>query len=255
VRIAYFDEAGTASETQEPFTVVGGVLLQGDTQWHPLEVHLQKLIGSYVPKELQPNFVFHGTHLFSDHPKFRQLIPAESRFQLLRELLGVIVKFDLPVSYGAVTRSILTKALPQWKQKRRTSFGHQLAFTLCAMGFQGWFNREASDEVAICVADRIEQTQLSLKQDFAFLRTRGLPASPLLTLFNFVDALHFAASEESFGLQLADVVSFVIKRHLMGKADSDEFYTLIEKQIVCDPVSALWPMPGWEPTPEESTSS
>jgi hypothetical protein len=252
VRIAYFDEAGTALESQEPFMVVGGVLVHGDTQWLPIESHTRKIIDTYVPEALQAKFVFHASHLFSDHPLFRRLISPEQRFQILRDFLGIIVQYDLPISYGAVTRRDFAKALPRWKPARRVSFSHQMAFTLCAMGFQGWFFNKAADEVAICVADRNEQTQLSLKENFVFLREQGLPANPILALFNFVDALHFAASQESIGLQLADSVAFVIKRHLMGKASTEEFYKLIEPQIVCDPVSALWPMPGWQPKPEKS---
>jgi hypothetical protein len=58
-------------------------------------------------------------------------------------------------------------------------------------------------------------------------------------LFNFVDAVHFASRKESIGLQLADAAAFVIKRHLMGKDNTEEFYKIIEPHLCVYPDSAL----------------
>jgi hypothetical protein len=244
VRIAYLDEAGTSSETAEPFLVVGGVLVHGDNDWYPVETHANQIIKNYVPATLREGFSFHAMHLFGGNKKYQDLIPPDVRFQILREVLGIIATFELPVSYGAITRSELTKEVEHWNVSERVDLAQQLALSLCLFGFQGWFNRESGDEVAICVASETEKKRLRahLKQDYAMLRKRGFPNFPLVTLFNFVDALHFTAAEESIGLQLADCATFAIKRHLMGKEDSEEFYKLIEKCLVCDPVSALWPI-------------
>ncbi len=122
----------------------------------------------------------------------------------------------------------------------------QWALDSCVLGFQGWFNRSDSNEVAICIADRAHKLEPTLKKGFATLRRaglsyEGLPNNPLLTLFNFIDALHFADSAESVGLQLADCAAFVIKRHLMSKSDSEEFYKIIEPHLVIYSAdSALW---------------
>ncbi|MGO9058938.1 MAG: DUF3800 domain-containing protein [Candidatus Binataceae bacterium] len=230
MRIAYFDEAGTSSEEQPPYLVIGGALIHGDVRWQPIEIRANEIIETLVPPEIGRNFFFHATRLFSDHKSFKKLLSREDRWQLLREVLRIIVHFELPISYGAVSRADLAGRLPDVKPTDRKKWAHEMAFILCAYGFQGWFHREHGDEVAICVADRIEEKRLpaSLKKEFTALRQRGLPPHPLVMLFNFVDALHFAASEESIGLQLADAAAFVIKRHLMGKADTEEFYKLID---------------------------
>ena len=81
--------------------------------------------------------------------------------------------------------------------------------------------------------------KLTLKQDYAAQRRYPLPNNPLIMLFNFVDALHFAASEESIGLQLADSAAFIIKRHLMGKSNTEDLYKMIECRLVCELDSAL----------------
>jgi len=213
MRIAYFDEAGTASEEQEPFAVVSGIAIHGDTQWHAIETDLKTIITSQVPEELWSTFYFHATHLFSDHKSFRTLLSAQRRFQILREAAGIIAKYKLPVSFGAVNRKDFAEKLKDRTPADRIGLAHQFAFGLSVTGLQGWFNRNAADEVAICVADRNDKVQMSLKQLFAMMRTIPL-GHPVVSLFNFVDALHFAASEESIGLQLADIAAFFIKRHL-----------------------------------------
>jgi hypothetical protein len=239
VRIAYFDEAGPAS--------VGGILVHGDTEWQPLEHACNKIIATFVPEELWKTFHFHGMHLHSGHKSYKGLLSPEARFQILREVVGLIAHFKLPVSYGAITRSKLREMWVHSSVQQRVHLAHQFALGLCATGFQGWFNRGPfGDEVAICVADRNEtkNRQLSLKQTFQVGRLVGaVPGDALTTLINFIDALHFAALNESFGLQLADIATFVIKRHLMDKPDPDGLYRTLEPCLVCNPESALWPIP------------
>jgi hypothetical protein len=89
------------------------------------------------------------------------------------------------------------------------------------------------------VADRKEKLEPSFKRLYQQLRVEGFTGSPFLTLLNFIDALHFAASQESIGLQLADCAAFLIKRHLMGKDSTEEFYKIIEPRLCVDPDSAM----------------
>jgi hypothetical protein len=64
MRIAYFDEAGVAHEAQEPYLVVGGVLIHGDQQWQPVEYRAKKIIETHVPEKFGSDFAFHAMHLF-----------------------------------------------------------------------------------------------------------------------------------------------------------------------------------------------
>jgi hypothetical protein len=241
VRIAYFDEAGIASEGQEPIAVTAGVLIHGDLQWPTVEWDANAIILNHVPKELWGGFYFHADHLYHDNKRFKGLLSPTTRFQILREFAGLIDKYKLPVSYAAVTRDFIAEKLPNAGPKARTNLAQQWSFASCAIGFQGWFNREAdaSNEVAICVADRKEKLEPSFKRLYQLLRLEGAGGSPFLTLFNFIDALHFAASEESIGLQIADCASFLIKRHLMGKENTEEFYKIIEAHLCVKPESAM----------------
>ena len=239
VRIAYFDEAGIASEEQEPLAVTAGVLIHGDLQWSPVEIDLSAIVTNHVPQELWGAFYFHADHLYGNNKRFKGLLSPQTRFQILRELAGVIHKYELPISYSAIARTYVAEKLPQTNPSDRVRLAQQWSFASCAIGFQGWFNREAGDEVAICVADRKEKLEPSFKKLYQLLRLQGLGKDPFMTLSNFVDALHFAASEESIGLQLADCAAFLIKRHLMGRDNTEEFYKILEPHLCVAPTSAM----------------
>ncbi len=246
MRIAYFDEAGTSKEAQEPYLVVGGALIHGDREWQPIEFACDMIIETLVPPELRDGFVFHAMHLHGGHGNYKGLLSSEGRLRILRALIELIDRFKLPISYGAISRRKILELWPKSKSLDRVHLAHQAAFDLCLTGFQLWFNRGPfGDEVAICVAAKndAKNRQLHLKQIYQSERMQGLPGQPFTMLFNFVDALHFAAPSESFGLQLADIATFIIKRHLMRKDDTEEFYEILKPLLVCDPVSALWPMP------------
>jgi hypothetical protein len=243
VRIAYFDEAGRADEKREPYFVVGGVLIHGDLEWQPIE-YVARCIVDLVPVEIRDGFHISARRLYSGDKCFKGLLDRGQRMAILRAVVTQIIeKYKLPICYGAIRRSDLTARYPDLKDSIRLSVAHQAAFDLCLRGFQNWFMREHPDEMAIAVADKVEERKLpsALKRLFATLRTHGL-GDPFFILSNFVDALHFAFLSESIGLQLADVVSFIIRRHLMQETDTEELYKILEPLLVCEPSSALWPI-------------
>jgi hypothetical protein len=60
------------------------------------------------------------------------------------------------------------------------------------------------------------------------------------SLNHMIETVHFAESQSTFGIQLADAASFIIKRHLTNPKDSDieGFYRQIEPHIK---FSRVWP--------------
>jgi len=244
VRIVYFDEAGTSSNVQEPYLVVAGIIVHGDTQWLPIETYQRQIIDTLVPQELRAGFHFHAERLFSDHKEFKGLLSRETRFAIIREVLGIMAIHKLPVAYGAVTKDAVLGSLRIRKAKQ--SFAHELAFLVCVKNVQCWFRDEAPSEVGMGVAATVD-TYLSLKRTFSSFRRPNVPTNADFVLHNLVDALHFTEAKESIGLQLADAAAFVIKRHLMGKANTDAFYEIIKPLLTCKPESALWPLMAIHP--------
>jgi hypothetical protein len=252
LRIAYFDEAGTATVRQEPYLVVGGVLIHGDTQWQPIEKAFLKIREALVPPKLQTEFVFHAMHLFSGHKKYEGLLSPQERFRILHEVISIVPIYKLPIAYTAVKRIDLPQFFPDAPTAELTHEAHQIAFVLCVRTFQRWFTENCADEMAVCVAAKNDQKnrQLELKNNYLHFRSRGkyllkkIGLAANASLLNFVDALHFASPSESIGLQLADCITFAIKRYVMGKKRSEELYDLLKPGLVCAPEEALWPPGG-----------
>ncbi len=65
-------------------------------------------------------------------------------------------------------------------------------------------------------------------------------------IWHLHDDMYFGNSQESVGLQLADLCSYFIVKHLEGNQATEGFFKIIEKQIVYSRI---------EPEPSGSTSS
>ncbi|MGZ5790576.1 MAG: DUF3800 domain-containing protein, partial [Burkholderiaceae bacterium] len=65
MRLVYVDEAGIGSKTQEPYTVVAGVLIDADKKLDQVEAELQKIIEKLVPQQYKYNFVIHAKELWN----------------------------------------------------------------------------------------------------------------------------------------------------------------------------------------------
>jgi hypothetical protein len=65
VRLVYVDEAGLSNAAQEPFLVVGGVIVHADGQLLTVEDRLDQLVNEWIPADQQEGFVFHAKELFN----------------------------------------------------------------------------------------------------------------------------------------------------------------------------------------------
>ncbi len=119
------------------------------------------------------------------------------------------------------------------QQKILDLAAHNFAFNDATRKADFILRHLAPTEVGICFADdTLFQRKDWLRTTLSFFRKTGLAGDPSGRMDHLVDTLYFAASHESVGLQLADAASFLIKRHLMGKTDSEPFYKLIKPCVM-----------------------
>ncbi len=229
MRIVYFDEAGIASEAQEPITVVAGVIVDADRHWLLLEQQIALLLSEYIPVEDRKNFEFHAKNLFSGSVYLNKHMGRAKRHELLSRFASLLPTNDIPVLYGAIDRAGLRRA-----NSAMIGGGRELGicFLVAMAKTEIWFQDNAPQEVGLCIADETK-TKAPLKSLMRQFRNEPLVEEIVQSQFHhLIDTISFNGSEESLGLQLADVASFLIKRHLMGKADSEPFFKIIEPQVV-----------------------
>lgn len=225
--LIYLDEAGNTGfrldDPDQPIHVVGAVII-ADKNWLAIEDVFNALVARVAPKKAdRRGFEFHAADLVYGHGFF-ETWSIEDRNALVNELLDIVTTNELPIVYGAVNK-------PELKKKYAyPSVPHDLAFLLTAERVERWFKNRAKDAVGMFIADETKadkDMKASLPQYRELIAFGGRGDR----LEHIIETIHFAASTETYGIQLADLVSYLIKRKLMGKATTMEFYKRIQPLI------------------------
>jgi hypothetical protein len=228
MRLVYVDEAGTGDIKQEPATVVAAVIINGDTQWKNIESDIDDLRSDFPglsrDTELKANKIFRG---LGDFQSWNRL----DRITLQKRLLGLIKRHNLPINAAVVDREYLKECT---KGKRAPTKPEDFALVMCLYETEAWFCGHAAGEVGCIVADESDR-ESNFK---ASLKTfRKYPIGPVRAKYNhLIEPILFTDSREAWGVQLADHAAFFIKRMLLKKADSLEFFEIIKKNITAIPV-------------------
>jgi hypothetical protein len=225
--LIYLDEAGNTGsrldDPDQPIHVVGAIII-ADKDWLAIEEVFNGLVARLIPKKLERRgFEFHAADLFFGHGFF-EAWSNDDRNGLVNEVLDIVTGNKLPIIYGAVNK-------PEFQKKyRRPSAPHDVAFLFAAERVERWFKKEAGDAVGMFIADETKadkDMKASLPQYRELISFGGRGDR----LEHIIETIHFAASTETYGIQLADLVSYLIKRKLMGKANTMRFYERIEPLI------------------------
>jgi len=228
LRFVYMDEAGISSH--EPVVLVAAIIVDADRQWRHLADHIQGMIDHHLEEGDRENFVFHAKDLFHGTKKFpRDKWSLPQRLEILKELVSIPRKFNVPLTYGFFRRGL--SGLPNDPPDVEAIKAQHSAFISCAFGAEQFMRNEAGPrEVATIVAEDNPQVRAALKHGFRLLKDRNgaLATIPtyrdLFPVKHIIDTVHFAAKNESILLQIADACAFVLARFLSGGSHVAELY-------------------------------
>jgi hypothetical protein len=245
VRVVYMDGAGSGDEGLEPICVYAGVIVQPDEDWTDLEQTLKTIRDDeYQPRDSE-SFEFHACNLFEEskgnHP--------DRAYRTLMALLDVPRALELPIVCGAIDRRFTTEfmkgikpfAANPKKELNKTTRDFRWndaipAFILCAQATELWFREFAANERCLLIADESDQPtdRPTIDKDtkIELRRIRNHPPYKH-SLDHIINTVYFGDSRFSLAIQLADACAFFIKRHLMGRTDSDLYFGKIKEQIKC----------------------
>ncbi len=257
MRVVFLDEAGKSNRSDEPFTVVAGVIVHADEDWLPVERHLEALADKTFGVDRSPDKSFHTTDIYSGRGDFHKSNgwDADRRFALLDELVAIPNAFGLPILYGYCDRSTLEGPRPGEIQKE-TDAAHVIAAANCTVQVERAM-REGADahEICLIVMENTSEGRTLLKEQQRFLKSpppgfvdetnRGwLPLTRIRGTPQFED------KGDASLLQLADVCAFVIKRHLMKADKIERFFGPLRPMIAFGRKEPGHPMSSpWEQTP------
>jgi hypothetical protein len=231
VRLLYLDEAGISNRLQEPYLVVAGVLVDADRQLKSTVNELDAIKRRHgLDDEKYQDFHFHGLEL-QNGGKFlkREDWPLERRLEILSDIASIPRKIGLGIVAGYTSR----KAASDFEKGEayQVFISYQVAFSL-AVACADDLMKKVYDpsEVGLIIAENNNETRRGAKLIQQMISNKKMvdkwigdlidPLSERLPITKFVDTVHFAEKREAPILQVADVVSFIIKRGLAGAAHS-----------------------------------
>jgi hypothetical protein len=240
VYIAYLDDSATRDKAFTPFKVLSAVVMH-DRNLADIEVGMLISLVQLIPEEKRDKFEeFHAYELFGGYGVFEG-IEQKKRLEAIEYLLGVIRSSNIPIVYGAVNRKAL-------RQKVYASAEPlDICFRICAAGIHNWLEKKlpinkerlgplSAPESAILISDDCDpKIKATIKSTYRQLRwplTKFPQKEAESNLWYLHDGMFFGDSKESVGLQLADLCSYFIAKHLEGDTAAEGFYGLIKDHIV-----------------------
>jgi len=242
VRVVYMDGAGSGDEGLEPICVYAGVIVRPDEDWTDLERTLKTIRDEEYQPRNSESFEFHACDLFEESKGKN----GERAYRTLMALLDVPAALELPIVCGAINRQFTTEFMKGLKPRadnpkkelNKTTPGFRWndvipAFILCAQAAESWFRKCAANERCLLIADESNKPgsgRPTIDEDTK-IELRRIRQHRKYQLDHIINTVYFGDSRFSLAIQLADACAYFIKRHLMGREDSDLYFRKIKEQI------------------------
>ena len=253
VNLAYLDE----SFSQDHIAIFGAVIIpHGEFGWVE-RLHQIAIEQLFSVDEIEDKFdEFHGWELFKGEGAFKGIDKAK-RFDAIRVLLMAIRDHHLPFIYGAVDEKKLA-ADSLSKGLFGTARPLTAAFRLCVLGVEDWAQSQHDklfgivevdykDQYLLIVDDAKDQElKKQVRAAYRLLRAkRPYTGKVANRLWHSHDEMYFGNSRECIGIQMADLCTYFMQRHLLKRDrtqrdDGDEFFDMFAAQAIC-----AKPRPEW----------
>jgi hypothetical protein len=227
VYLVYIDD----SKQERPlrtsgFQVIGAVIVN-DQHFHMLEQHvgyvLQSITEEYLTGEIEE---FHTADLLHGNKPFEK-IDREGALRAIESAVSAIISLKIPVVYGAVDLAKL------YATNFASANPVDIAFRVCIRIVEEWFQTNDSLGLGLLISDDSDKPSKNVMLNAFHVLRRSVVTSPPMRgeLENLHDDMYFGASKRSKGIQLADVCTLLISRHLAGYSDTDELYQSLAANI------------------------
>lgn len=245
MHLAYIDDSGASNRCA---MALYGALIIEDRWVASIEGLMALTAANLLPPDRRDDFhEFHAFELFKGKGIFEG-ISEPKRFRAIDLLLSYVSSHALRFVYAAVDRSLF-RSRPVDSITPLT-----FAFRMCLLGVEEFEREEATRRhlekqpgvdrpLAMYFVDDVtdETRKRPMKSEYRSLRQqKAANPSADARLWYAHDALCFADSSESVGLQMADLCAFFTLGRLQKRLDQDMFFDKFKSLAVC-----AKPMPEW----------
>lgn len=220
MRIAYLDEAGITARKQEPYAVVAGVIVHGDSQIKPLENALAKVVAEFPAAHLNERFI-HTAKIYGGYGPFHKSKgwTEAMRFSLLDQISSLFSQLQLHVVFGICDKAKLNPRIVH-DHRDENQAAHVTAAANCTLQIERYMREYCPDELAWIVMENTAENSRALKAMHRFFANvppelaaqydnRWTPLTKIRGTPQFEEK-----GDESI-LQIADYCAFVTKRQMM----------------------------------------
>ena len=227
MRIVYLDDS-TSKRGQEEFQLIGAVIVD-DAIFDDLEQHLAYYLYELVYVDANEKFEeFHACDVLACSGPFQGIKRARA-IEILSTAVATVNKFKIPIIYGAVD------LVKHRTANCGTAEPIDYAFRGCVKRVEKWFQESCSDGLGLLISDDFENKKIkeAMKKSFYLFRNRTYSSPAVRGILEHIhDDMYFGDSKFSKGLQLADICTLLIGRHLVGYDDTEELYQQLSANIV-----------------------
>lgn len=251
MHLAYLDDSDTKAK-QYRWQVMSAVIIE-DRCFKLAEVGVAIVPEILIPADRLNRFEeFHACELYGGFGIFEG-IDQTIRFEAIQRLLAVIQMMEIPIVYGAVD-------LDKLKGEVYASADPvDITFRMCMKGIERCADQIGNENIKNKLGENIDNYTLenisphivenmmsklvivivdecegkirnTLQKSFRSLRPPKRHGDEQWSCFH--DDMYFGDSRYSIGIQLADLCSYFIARHLEGDQEISGFYEIIEPHIV-----------------------
>lgn len=242
--LCYLDESGNTgknlNDSQQPLHLIAAVLVK-EEQVMPLAEAVIDLVEDTLPAGAHPAEL-HGADLYGGAKAWAGMTDIE-RNKVFRDALALLRTHMCVVAYASINK-------PELKAKGYSEVisPHLLAMQFLLEKIDSWLRK---GERALVVADEMKEHEYDAIELVSEMQRWGSSLVPGRKLEQIIDTVHFVRSKDNPGVQMADMVAYVIKQnHLIPRSSVQPQHVFIRELIIehINPILRTWRQP-WPPKP------
>ena len=200
-KFVYIDETGSTGRNlqKHPFLTLVAVIVRED-QVQPLSNSLRQVVMEHLGW-LPAGFEFHGHELWNGTNDWEGRTPEEL-LAAYAAALELLESHDVDVAHSTINRVLL--------HDRYKGAWDDNAYLLALQFLLERVDANLGADNKVLIADEAKEQQVRAIQMVADLQTWSVGEVPGQQLHTIIDSLHFVSSHASFGVQMADLVAFIL---------------------------------------------
>jgi hypothetical protein len=233
-QFVYVDETGSVGTgaAAQPYLTIAAVLVP-EEKVRPLAKALEDVAWKHLGW-LPSGFEFHGHEIWGGTRWWDGKTPSEL-LAVYEDAISVLDTLDLAISHASIDKAKLHAKYSG--EADANAYRLALQFLLEKVDRYGGSNK-------IVVADETKEQQLPAIKMVADMQQWGGGEVPGRTLRTIIDTLHFVPSNMSPGVQMADLVVYVLQRSRRGKeGHPDALAALRRLRAMVDRATPTWREP------------